>query len=313
MTYHSVDVLKEGWLDLAVRIFKAAGFVVVLNVLSDEACADVLETCKAWEENMLRCDPDLLGNRDPGRYSMGAASQSRALLHEPAWRNLLDNGAVLDLLECIFLEQGFHFCGGGGDFVIGRTKNFQALHSDLGVHRVPDELRYTFVPPKVAVNFTVQRITESMGPMRIIPGRMVVDEGDIPPVFARESQEMRESKLCPIPPGAGIFRDLRTWHGGTPNQSPTTRFLPSVEVVSGRYLQAASTEKAWQRGLSQCLPQEQFETLSGRCQNYCRAILTKKCSRIGVKKAAVVKPQRTWEKGSGRGGKVRRRTSQEPF
>ena len=105
----------------AVRIFKAAGFVVVLNVLSDEACADVLETCKAWEENMLRCDPDLLGNRDPGRYSMGAASQSRALLHEPAWRNLLDNGAVLDLLECIFLEQGFHFSGGGvTSLLVGR-------------------------------------------------------------------------------------------------------------------------------------------------------------------------------------------------
>ena len=201
----------------------------------------------------------------------------------------------------------------GGDFVVGRTKNIQALHSDLGVHRVPDELRYTFVPPKVAVNFTVQRITESMGPMRIIPGRMVVDEGDIPPVFARESREMRESKLCPIPPGAGIVRDIRTWHGGTPNRSPTTRFLPSVEVVSGRYLQAASTEKGWQRGLSRCLPQEQFETLSGRCQNYCRVILTKQCSRIGVNKSAVVKPQRTWEKGSGRGRKVGRRTSQELF
>lgn len=299
-TYHVVDALKEGWLDSAVRIFKEAGFVVVLNVLSEEACAEVLETCKVWEEEMLRFDPGLLGNRDPGRYSMGAVSQTRALLHEPAWRNLIDNAAVLDLLECIFGRQGFHFSGGGGDFVVARTKNFQALHSDLGVHRVPVELRYTYVPPKVVVNFTVQRITESMGPMRIIPGRMVVDDGDFPPVFDQESEEMRESKLCPIPPGAGIFRDLRTWHGGTPNYSSTTRFLPSVEAVSGGYLLTASTERVWRRSLCRCLPREQFECLSARCQDHCRVILTKKCSRVGVQECAVVNPQRTWEKGSGR-------------
>jgi len=114
MTYHVVDALKEGWLDLAVRIFKAAGFVVVLNVLSEEACAEVLETCKAWEENMLRCDPDLLGNRDPERYSMGAASQSRALLHEPAGEISLITGLCWICWNAFSWNKGSPFVEGGG-------------------------------------------------------------------------------------------------------------------------------------------------------------------------------------------------------
>ena len=73
-------------------------------------------------------------------------------------------------------------------------------------------------PPKLVVNCTVHAISESMGSMRIAPGQKVLNgQSDLPPVFSEEATEIRESKDCPLPAGAAIFRDLRTWHGGTPN------------------------------------------------------------------------------------------------
>ena len=36
--------------------------------------------------------------------------------------------------------------------------------------------------------------------------------------------------------GSALVRDLRTWHGGAPNNSTVTRFLPNIEAVSQQYI-----------------------------------------------------------------------------
>ena len=46
---------------------------------------------------------------------------------------------------------------------------------------------------------------------------------------------MRESKLFPLNVGAAVIRDLRLWHGGTPNVSGLTRLFPNVELHSASY------------------------------------------------------------------------------
>jgi hypothetical protein len=43
---------------------------------------------------------------------------------------------------------------------------------------------------------------------------------------------MRLSTVCPAPAGAVQIRDVRAWHGGTPNLSDGTRAIPNVEYYA---------------------------------------------------------------------------------
>ena len=227
---------REDWADAAAKIFRSHGFCIVSDALMHEEVSEVLQTCLEVETKMLRLDPDRLGCRDPGRYSFGAASESGHMLHHPAWRHLLQSRSMLMVLQRIFPD-GFVFCGGGGDFVRSGTENYQSLHSDLGPSGVPPEERLDNPPPMVSVNFTVQPITADNGPLRVIPSRKVIStkNNERPPYFSNEPEVLRQSKLFPLSSGAAIIRDLRLWHGGTPNTSLNTRFLPSVEIMSVRY------------------------------------------------------------------------------
>ena len=183
----------------------------------------------------MQLDPERLGYCDPGRYSFGAASQSGHMLHHPAWLSLLTCPATLCVLHAI-LPEGFSYSGGGGDFVRAGTGNYQALHSALGPGRVPPEYRSDRAPPKITINFVLQLASPENGPMRVIPGKKVINgQQDFPPKFADELEEHLQSKLCPLPVGAAILRDSRLWHGGTPNLHGETFFLPSVEVFSAKY------------------------------------------------------------------------------
>ena len=43
---------------------------------------------------------------------------------------------------------------------------------------------------------------------------------------------MRLSTVCPAPAGAVQLRDVRAWHGGTPNLSEDIRAIPNVEFYA---------------------------------------------------------------------------------
>jgi hypothetical protein len=43
---------------------------------------------------------------------------------------------------------------------------------------------------------------------------------------------MRLSTVCPAPAGAVQIRDVRAWHGGTPNLSDEVRAIPNVEYYA---------------------------------------------------------------------------------
>lgn len=43
---------------------------------------------------------------------------------------------------------------------------------------------------------------------------------------------MRLSTVCPAPAGAAQVRDVRAWHGGTPNLSDDVRAIPNVEYYA---------------------------------------------------------------------------------
>ena len=43
---------------------------------------------------------------------------------------------------------------------------------------------------------------------------------------------MRLSTVCPVPAGGIMVRDVRAWHGGTPNLSDATRSIPNLEFYA---------------------------------------------------------------------------------
>jgi len=52
------------------------------------------------------------------------------------------------------------------------------------------------------------------------------------PTLAEEPEWMRLSTVCPAPAGAVQIRDVRAWHGGTPNLSDHMRAIPNVEFYA---------------------------------------------------------------------------------
>jgi hypothetical protein len=130
-----------------------------------------------------------------------------------------------------------------GDFCLPGAVGYQPLHSDVGDWRGDDktpfsafhdprgELTIRDLPaPYVCVNFLPQDVTRLNGPTRQIPGtqhsRVRI------PKLDEEPEWMRLSTVCPAPAGAIMIRDVRAWHGGTPNISDAMRSIPNLEFYA---------------------------------------------------------------------------------
>ena len=84
--------------------------------------------------------------------------------------------------------------------------------------------------PYVCVNFMPIDMTRLNGPTRQIPG---TQHSRAPiPRRSEEPEWMRLSTVCPAPAGAVQIRDVRAWHGGTPNLSDEVRAIPNVEYYA---------------------------------------------------------------------------------
>jgi len=191
------------------------------------------------------------------------ASRTRSMLHDPAWSMLLSCEPILEVLERVFPEGG-ECIAGGGDFVAEHTKTYQPIHSDINV---PRSLNVPFPPPYVSFNFAVHPVNDKNGPMRILPGTQVLSRQvwNLPSV-EDEPQSWLTSTLQPLTPGDVIVRDVRSLHGGTPNLSSDTRFLPSLEFASAA-LREKSRADIWP--VPHCLPHESFVDLPPRAQEWC--------------------------------------------
>ena len=84
--------------------------------------------------------------------------------------------------------------------------------------------------PYVCVNFLTVDATTLNGPTRQIPGSQ---HSRAPfPTLAEEPEWMRLSTVCPVPAGSVQIRDVRAWHGGTPNVSDHARAIPNLEFYA---------------------------------------------------------------------------------
>lgn len=241
-----LEVVESGDVERAVRIFRRDGFVVVADALTASQTSTLRDGCDEVIGGIVSLDDDRAGNRGSHRYSFGGSSATRSQLHRPEWQMLLDLPTVTPIVEAIFGSLDYLVRAGSGDFCLPGAVEYQPLHSDvhdardaLGAVRSPyssfhdpsGHLNMRDLPcPYVCLNFLPQEMTRLNGPTRQIPGSQRSREPI--PTLDEEPEWMRLSTVCPAPAGAVQIRDVRAWHGGTPNLSEHARSIPNLELYA---------------------------------------------------------------------------------
>jgi ectoine hydroxylase-related dioxygenase (phytanoyl-CoA dioxygenase family) len=227
----------------ALRLFRRDGFVVIADVLNSEQTEILARGCHEVISDILALDESHRGNRGSHRYSFGGSSLTRSQLHRPEWQMLLDIPLVNEVVSAVFGSPDYVLRAASGDFCLPGAVGYQPLHSDVGdwrdntatpfsaFHDPRGQLTVRDLPcPYVCVNFLPQDVTRLNGPTRQIPG---TQHSRTPiPTLAEEPEWMRLSTVCPAPAGAVMIRDVRAWHGGTPNISEAVRSIPNLEFYA---------------------------------------------------------------------------------
>lgn len=238
-----LELVAPDNIERAVRLFHRDGFVAVEGILNSEQVDFLASGCNEVINEIIALDDGRKGNRGSHRYSFGGSSLTRSQLHRPEWQMLLDIPEVLALLNAIFGSEDYILRAGSGDFCLPGAVDYQRLHSDVqdwtGNEKSPfsafhDPLGHLTIrdlpAPYVCVNFLPQDVTRLNGPTRQIPGtqksRIHI------PGLKDEPEWMKLSTVCPAPAGAIMIRDVRAWHGGTPNVSEATRSIPNLEFYA---------------------------------------------------------------------------------
>lgn len=290
----TLEIVSPHEIDRAAEIFFRDGFVVVRNLLDEQALRRFREGSARVLRDILTL-PGFDGRkyitesfRLPHRYSYGTASASRQLLHDPVWASMVDLTTTTPLLARLFGGMDYSVVGAGGDLCLPGAIEYQALHSDgqesfqvppsrfeqarrMGLELKLDDageltprsrqLVIERTPAIITINFLMSDLTWENGPIRQIPATQA--RADLPPTQAREPQWMRLSTLVGAPAGAGIFRDNRAWHGATPNVSRQVRAMPNVEYAA-----------PWldERAFRKTMPHEIWAQLSPHGQRVCRYV-----------------------------------------
>ncbi len=238
-----LQIVEPNDVETAIRLFRRDGFVVVDNILNSDQIDQLAEACTSVIAEILTLDPEQRGNRGSHRYSFGGSSLTRSQLHLPAWQMLLNLPPVLRLLDLIFGSPNYCVRAGSGDFCLPGAYQYQPLHSDVRDWVSDEQTKFSaFHDPRglmsirdlpcpyVCVNFLPQDVTALNGPTRQIPGTQ--NSREPIPSLDQEPEWMRISTVCPAPAGSIMLRDVRAWHGGTPNLSNAVRSIPNIEFYA---------------------------------------------------------------------------------
>ena len=262
-----LEILRPEEVDAAVRIFRRDGFVVVRDVLTPDQARFLRRGCEREAEALVAEDPNRDGNRGTNRYSWGGASLTNSLLHREEWVMLVDLPTLTPIVTSIFGSSDYHVRRAAGDFSLPGAM-YQRLHADIG-----DQVGGFFDPrgilsirdlpcPVISCNFLVQDFTKINGPTRQIRGTQ--NSRERIPELAEEPLWMKYSTVCPAPAGSVMIRDIRAWHGGTPNLSNEMRAIPNVAFLA-----------PWFRlRRPPSMPREMFDLLSEHGRRVCQEVVT---------------------------------------
>lgn len=257
----------------AAALLHRDGFVVVRDVLSPTQLAHIQMASNRAVADLMADDPTCAAGGGAGglphRYSFGGGSASRHMLHVKEWCDLIDLETTTPILTEIFGSANYVVGGSGGDIAMPGAIEYQGLHSDNMWSEIPDpfgHINMRDLPvPVLTINFPMIDLTTENGPIRQIPGSQ---RWRAPiPSLADEPDWMKLSTVCPAPAGSAIFRDIRAWHGGTPNLSKDVRAMPNVEYFAPWFRSEA---------IMRCMPFERWQELSPHGQRISRYVVCDK-------------------------------------
>lgn len=258
-----LETVDPTQVERAAELFRREGFVVVRDVL-DAAQLELLRAGCAREMKRIVDAFGAGGNRGSHRFSFGGAHRSGSCGHCPEWTQLVELATVQPVLAAIFDSDEYRACSMGGDFCLPGAASYQPLHADTGGELCfeGEDVDARDAPVAlVTVNFLPQDFTRTNGPLRQIPATSTTR--DPIPSLADEPDAWKRSTLLPCRAGWAVVRDLRAWHGGTPNLSQGTRAVPNVEYCA-----------PWlEPGFRASVPRELYETLPPRAQFRCARIV----------------------------------------
>ena len=282
-----LDVLTPNQIERARDIFYRDGFVVVRDVLDPRQLEFIRKGCDEVIHEIVSRDGHRYGNRGSHRYSFGGSSLTGHLVHRPEWAMLIDLPTVTPILEAIFGSSNYISRGGGGDFCLPGAADYQALHADMGDRReleIPGsdrtftfgsfhdprgKMNYRDLPcPYVCCNYLMVDFTAINGATRQIPGTQHSQE-PIPDLDG-EPEWMKLSAVCPAPAGSVLIRDVRAWHGGTPNLSNEVRAIPNAEFYAPWFHEP----------MRRSMPREIYDTLSDHAKKVCRFIVADSAEEV---------------------------------
>lgn len=238
-----LETCSPGDVQRAAELFYRDGFVVIRDVLDAKQLAKLREGCEEVMTEIVKLDKHRRGNRGSHRYSFSPAYQHDSMLHHPAWVQLVDLPTLTPILQRIFDSPDYHCLNAGGDFCLPGTTLYEPLHTDVGdrhAYKAGDVLKShgSFRDPRgkvtlrdlpcpsIACNFFTDDQTALNGPTRQIRGTQKWCMRS--PSLEEEPSWMQYSTACPVKAGSVILRDIRAWHGGTPNLSNKCRAIPAV-------------------------------------------------------------------------------------
>ena len=103
-TLETVDMatVEPAEVERAARLFHRDGFVCLTGVLAGEVLERTARGVDAVFRTLVEIDPEGLGTNGAHRYSFGGCSVTRHMLHDPAWRGLVDLPGVTAVLSAVF-------------------------------------------------------------------------------------------------------------------------------------------------------------------------------------------------------------------
>lgn len=272
-----LELVSPNEVKRAAALLHRDGFVAVRDALSPEQLKRMKKAADKAVLQLMEEDHDCSAGGGAGglphRYSFGGGSASRQMLHVDEWCELIDLPTTTPILKEIFGSANYVVGGAGGDIAMPGAIEYQGLHSDNMWSELPDPygtVTMRDLPvPVVTINFPMTDLTFENGPIRQIPG---TQRSRAPiPNLSDEPDWMKWSTVCPVPAGTAVFRDIRAWHGGTPNLSRDVRAMPNVEYFAPWFRSEA---------ILRAMPYEQWEKLSPHGQRISRLVVCDKGEKV---------------------------------
>ena len=274
-----VDPAEPGYAARAAALFARDGFVLIKDCLDAESREALRSGCDAVIRRIVTADPQRRGNRDSHRYSFAGAAVEFGHVEQWALATVDCPPVLAALTEIWGGNPSFKVSSIGGDFVMPGAVEFQELHADGGLEWKMEggaTIDARDMPPLlVCVCFPMEVSPHSSdghtainGATRFVRGTATSHEPI--PTLAQEARETMLATASPVPAGWALIRDVRCWHGGTPNVGEHVRAIPASAFWAPWYAPSAGSPhgqlsnqgKGW-------LPREVWEKMSPHAQAVC--------------------------------------------